>query len=234
MLAGAVLVAIVLSSVLLYAIFYRLYVPTLLHQAPIYLQYDCIDLENTMAMVSFVPERNYKFLSLSQAYAITLDLCVPTSAENWCLGNFMSSHPAILCYRSGLIWHLHTLIQAPLVLLNWWQEDKSLYIDLINIMYDRHFLPTNFACILLSKLLQVYSASIVICAQFTGLHYWMYYWRLPTTLVFVSIAIVWQLVFTTIAWSVLESYVGKTSSLDDPHTHTTSAITGALKPLSLS
>ncbi|KAJ2853822.1 hypothetical protein J3B02_002960 [Coemansia erecta] len=145
-----------------------------------------------------------------------------------------SSHPAILCYRSGLIWHLHTLIQAPLVLLNWWQEDKSLYIDLINIMYDRHFLPTNFACILLSKLLQVYSASIVICAQFTGLHYWMYYWRLPTTLVFVSIAIVWQLVFTTIAWSVLESYVGKTSSLDDPHTHTTSAITGALKPLSLS
>ncbi|KAJ1647614.1 hypothetical protein LPJ64_000993 [Coemansia asiatica] len=249
MLAGAALVAIVLSSVLLYAMFYRLYVPTLLHQAPVYLQYDRTGLGNTTAMVSFVPERNYKFLSTSQAYAVALDLRVPTSAENRRLGNFMvylelcngkgvpvhqSSRPAILRYRSGLIWHLRTLIQAPLVLLNWWQEDESLHIDLIDVMYDRHFSPINFARISLSKPLQVYSASIVIRAQFTGLRYWMYYWRLPTALVFVSIAVVWQLVFTAIAWSVLESYAGKTSSLGGPHTHTTSAITGASKPLSLS
>ncbi|KAJ1815428.1 hypothetical protein LPJ75_002374, partial [Coemansia sp. RSA 2598] len=214
MLAGAALVVIVLSSVSLYAIFYRLYVPTLLHQAPAYLQYDRTGVANTTAVVNFVPEKNYKFLSTSQAYAVALDLRVPTSEENRRLGNFMvslelcngkgvpvhqSSRPAILPYRSGLMWHLRTLVQSPLLLLSWWQEEESLHIDMIDVMYDRHFSPINFARISLSKPLQVYDATIVIRAQFTGLRYWMYYWRLPTALVFVSIAVAWQLVFTAVA-----------------------------------
>ncbi|KAJ1870288.1 hypothetical protein LPJ57_005377 [Coemansia sp. RSA 486] len=231
LLAGTALTAIFLSSVSLYAMFYRLYVPTLLHQAPVYLQYDTANPANTTAVVNFVPEKNYKFLSTSQAYTVALDLRVPTSDENRKLGNFMvslelcsgngvsvhrSSRPGILPYRSKIMWSIRTLVQMPLLLLDWWHEDESLHIDLIDVLYDRHFSPINHARISLSKPLQVYDAFIVIRAHFTGLRYWMYYWRMPTAIVFVAVAVVWQLVFTAVAWSVLESYTGSTSRMLEP------------------
>ncbi|KAJ1932999.1 Berardinelli-Seip congenital lipodystrophy 2 (seipin), partial [Kickxella alabastrina] len=99
LLAGGALTVILISSISLYAIFYKLYVPTLLHEAPIYLQYDPAGKMNTTATVSFVPEKNYKFLSMSQAYTVSLDLRVPVSPENQQLGNFMVALK--LCNRWG-------------------------------------------------------------------------------------------------------------------------------------
>ncbi|KAJ2723340.1 hypothetical protein GGI07_002693 [Coemansia sp. Benny D115] len=85
-LASAALFTVILSSTLLYATFYRLYVPTLLHEAPVYLQYgDSL----TTASVDFVPHANYKFLSTSQPYTVHLELYVPESEANQEMANFM-------------------------------------------------------------------------------------------------------------------------------------------------
>ncbi|KAJ2159107.1 hypothetical protein GGF46_003262 [Coemansia sp. RSA 552] len=225
MLAAAAIVAAVVSSVALYAAFYKLYVPLLLHQAPVHLQYPPQGFGNTTATVSFVPKSNYKFLSTSQAYTVSLDLDVPTSDANRQIGNFMvflelcdrraravhrSARPSILPYQSLPVRLLATAVRAVPLALGLSREATRIHIPLLEEMYDAHFSPVTSARIALSQPLQVYSAQISIRAQFAGLRYWMYYWRLPTSLLFIASAVVCQLVFAAISWSVLESYAQRT------------------------
>ncbi|KAJ2354707.1 hypothetical protein GGF43_003109 [Coemansia sp. RSA 2618] len=242
LLAAAAVGMVVLSSTVLYGVFYRLYVPQLLHQAPVYLQYPASALipANTTADVSFVPASNYKFLSTSQAYTVSLDLDVPTSEANRMLGNFMvalelrdrrgravhqSARASILPYESRPVQLLRTLVRSVPLALGLADERARLHVPLIDAMYDKHFSPITSAWISLSKPLQVYSAHITIRAQFSGLRYWMYYWRLPTALAFIAVAVVWQLVLTAVAWSVIEAYASRSRSLPD---HSTDNPTEAL------
>ncbi|KAJ1735831.1 hypothetical protein LPJ61_000337 [Coemansia biformis] len=207
-LAATAATAVVLSSVMLYGVFYRLYVPQLLHEAPVYLQYATPPAANTTAVVDLVPASDYKFLSTSQAYSVALDLDVPTSEANQQIGNFMvaielcnrqgvpvhqSVRPSIVPHQSALVHLLRTAVRAVPLALGLSRESVRLHVPLIEAMYDKHFSPITNARISLSRPLQVYSAHITIRAQFSGLRYWMFYWRLPTAVAFVSAAIVWQL-----------------------------------------
>ncbi|KAJ2793084.1 hypothetical protein H4R20_006648, partial [Coemansia guatemalensis] len=178
---------IVISSTVLYGIYYKLYVPQLMHQAPVYLQYPVLPSANTTADVTFVPESDYKFLSMSQAYSVRLELDVPTSEFNRDIGNFMvaidlqnrqgesmykSTRPSILPYQSLPVRLLNTAVRAVPLALGLTHESTRLQIPLLDSMYDRHLSPITTARISLSKPLQVYSAQIIICAQFSGLRYW--------------------------------------------------------------
>ncbi|KAJ2389373.1 hypothetical protein GGI23_005851 [Coemansia sp. RSA 2559] len=228
MLALTALSAVLVSSITLYGIFYRLYVPQLMHESPVFFQYPAAHAAataaNTTALVTFVPETDYKFLSTSQAYTVSLDLDVPMSETNQQLGNFMvylelqtrygvvvsqSARPAIMPYRSRVVRLLQTAVRAVPLALGLSHETDVLHVELVDVLYDRHFSPITSARIALSKPLQVYSARLVICAQFSGLRYWMYYWRLPTAIVFIAAAVGWQMLFTAGAWSVLESYTSR-------------------------
>ncbi|KAJ2907979.1 hypothetical protein GGI21_003347, partial [Coemansia aciculifera] len=117
------IVAVLFSSAALYGMFYQLYVPKLLHTAPVHLQYTSA--ANTSARIAFVQRPNYRFLSTSQAYTVTLDLDVPTSKYNEALGNVMVSldmldygdgivyqaaRAVILPYRSAAVRYLHTVV----------------------------------------------------------------------------------------------------------------------------
>ncbi|KAJ2295212.1 hypothetical protein IWW55_005523 [Coemansia sp. RSA 2706] len=218
LLVGAAVVAAVVSSAALYGLFYRLYVPQLMHQAPVHLQYAA---NGTAAEVSFVAAAHYKFLSTSQAYTVALDLHVPASETNRALGVFMvelelrdrrgravhrSARAAMLPYRSAGVRALQTLVRAVPLALGLADESTWLHVPLLERAFDRHFTPITHAHVALSKPVQTYAASVTIRAQFSGLRYWMYYWRLPTALVFVAAAVAWQLVLAAVAWSVLESY----------------------------
>ncbi|KAJ2615516.1 hypothetical protein H4S08_001199 [Coemansia sp. RSA 1365] len=213
---------IVISSTVLYGIYYKLYVPQLMHQAPVYLQYPVLASANTTADVNFVPESDYKFLSMSQAYSVSLDLEVPTSEFNRDIGSFMvsldlqnrlgesmyqSARPSILPYQSLPVRLLSTVVRAVPLALGLTHESTRLQITLLDSMYDKHLSPITNARISLSKPLQVYSAQITICAQFSGLRYWMYYFRISTGVVFIASAVGWQLFLASIAWSALESYI---------------------------
>ncbi|KAJ2841688.1 hypothetical protein IWW36_006174, partial [Coemansia brasiliensis] len=221
LLIAAAIVIVILSSTTLYAIFYKLYVPQLLHQAPVYLQYPASSAENTTAVVNFVPASDYKFLSTSQAYSVSVDLDVPTSEANRQLGNFMvvlelqnrygkvvhqSARPSILPYQSRAVQMLQTFVRAIPLALGVSRESTLLHVPLIDDVYDRHFSPITSARIVLTKPIQVYQAHITIRAQFSGLRYWMYYWKIPTALAFIVAGASWQLLLTAVAWSVLEPY----------------------------
>ncbi|KAJ2664705.1 hypothetical protein IWW48_000652 [Coemansia sp. RSA 1200] len=230
MLVGAALSVVVFTSVALYGIFYRLYVPQLLHESPVYFHYPAhsdAGGSNTTAVVTFVPESDYKFLSTSQAYRVSLELEVPTSDTNQQVGSFMvylelqtrqgvvvgqSARPAIMRYRSRMVRVMQTAVRAVPLALGLWREVDHLHVELVDVLYDRHFSPITSAHIALSKPLQVYGARLVICAQFSGLRYWMYYWRLSTAIVFIAAAVVWQTLLTAGAWSVFESYTARSAS----------------------
>ncbi|KAJ2553545.1 hypothetical protein EV175_002902 [Coemansia sp. RSA 1933] len=231
MLAAIALSAVVVSSIALYGIFYRLYVPQLMHESAVHFQYPT-DGGNTTALVTFVPETDYKFLSTSQAYTVSLDIDVPTSETNQQLGSFMvylelqtrnggvvkeSARAAMVAYRSRMVRLLQTMVRAVPLALGLWRETDVVHVQLVDVLYDRHFSPITRAKVALSKPLQVYGARLVICAQFSGLRYWMYYWRLPTAIVFIGAAVAWQVLFTAGAWSVLESYTARGVGGGDEH-----------------
>ncbi|KAJ2787257.1 hypothetical protein GGI15_000863 [Coemansia interrupta] len=226
LLATGALLTVLLSSVSLYLMFYRLYVPTLLHQSPVYLQYPPAEGSglNTTAVVSFVGTQDYRFLSTSQAYMVSMRFQVPLSEENRGLGSFMvgielctaqgkvvqaSWRPALLPYRSPVVRLARTLLKLPFLVVGLADETEELQVDLVDGLYDRHFSPVTHARVSLSKPLQTYAVEMLIRARFTGLRYWMYYWRVPTAVVFVAAGVVWQVVFTAVAWSVLETYAGR-------------------------
>ncbi|KAJ2359748.1 hypothetical protein IW150_007700, partial [Coemansia sp. RSA 2607] len=99
--SGAIL-AVLVSSITLYLAFYRLYVPKLVHQSPVYLQYPAANSgQNTTAVVNFVSAHSYKFLSTSQAYTVALRLTAPASEENLALGSFMVT--VELCTAGGTV-----------------------------------------------------------------------------------------------------------------------------------
>ncbi|KAJ2628915.1 hypothetical protein H4R22_003619 [Coemansia sp. RSA 1290] len=228
LLIAAAVTIVALSSTLLYTIFYKLYVPQLLHQAPVYLQYPASSAENTTAIVNFVPASDYKFLSTSQAYSVSVDLHVPTSETNRRMGNFMvilelqnrygkavhqSARPSILPYQSPAVQIMQTFVRAIPLALGISQESTHLHIPLIETVYDKHFSPITNACIVLTKPIEVYQAYITIRARFSGLRYWMYYWKIPTALAFIVAGASWQLLLTAVAWSVLEPYVSRSRRL---------------------
>ncbi|KAJ2762846.1 hypothetical protein IWQ56_004956, partial [Coemansia nantahalensis] len=220
-LAATTVASAVVSSILLYGVFYRLYVPQLLHEAPVYLQYAAWPGANATAVVDFVPASDYKFLSTSQAYSVVLDLDVPTSDVNEQIGNFMvavemrsrqgavmhqSARPSIVPYQSRVVRLMRTAVHAVPLALGLSRESLRLHVPLIDDMYDKRQSPITHAHISLSRPLQVYSTRITVRAQFTGLRYWMYHWSVPAALVFVSFGAVWQLVVSAIAWAIIESH----------------------------
>ncbi|KAJ2000557.1 hypothetical protein GGI04_004103 [Coemansia thaxteri] len=223
--------AVLFSSVALYGVFYQLYVPKLLHEAAVHLQYGAEGAGSTTAHIDFVGKRDYRFLSTSQAYTVTLDLTVPTSEYNEGLGNFMialdlltatgrpvvsSARAAILPYRSGGVRALHTVVRAVPLALGLLREQTVLNVVLADGIYDKHFDPIVAARLSLSCPLHVYSASLVVAARFAGLRYWMYYCRAPVAVLFVAAAALWQLVLMAVAWSVLESYATRRSAAAAP------------------
>ncbi|KAJ1931847.1 hypothetical protein FBU59_006575, partial [Linderina macrospora] len=151
---------------------------------------------------------------------------VPTSEANEQIGNFMvslelcdrngdivhaASRPAILGYRSSPVKFMQTMVRAVPLALGWMDERTQLDVRLMDSVYDRRFAPITVAKVMLSQPVQVYKARVVIVAEFSGLRYWMFYYRTPTAVVFVAIAVMWQLAFTVVAWSVLEAYTKSAS-----------------------
>lgn len=223
-LATSALAGIMVSSLFLYSTFYRLYVPTRVHEAPVYLDYRQ---HSAVADIEFVEGSSYKFLSTSQAYNVRMELDMPTSPHNQEAGIFMvnlvmrsrqntvlqeAARPSILPYQSQPVRWMQTMVKAVPLAVGWIREEATLKVPLLDDMYERHFEPITNARIWLSKPVEVYAARLIIEAKFQGLRYWMYYWRVPVGILFISAAVVWQIVLAAMAWSVLEAYVSKNTN----------------------
>ncbi|KAG9321513.1 hypothetical protein KVV02_001946 [Mortierella alpina] len=228
--AVAVFVLLIGISFAAYLSFYWLYIPQRGHVGQVHLQYGKPTVPGVIgdgpkAEVDFTRGGRYgQFLRADQAYDISVNLLVPASERNVEIGNFMvvvtllradgkvvrsSSRPAILTYQSTPLKLMRTAWKAVPLVLEWSKEDQVIKVPLIENFVEDSFNPVTSALVSISTPeLQVYRSTIHIDAHFQGLRYFMYYWKVPTALVFMGVFVFWEIIFSIITWQVLAGWFG--------------------------
>ncbi|KAG0015461.1 hypothetical protein BGZ80_009848 [Entomortierella chlamydospora] len=213
-----------------YVSFYWLYIPQRGHVGQVHLQYDRptapgIIGHGPTAEVDFLRGGRYgQFLRADQAYDISVNLHVPASEKNVAIGNFMvlvtlqradgtpimtSSRPGILTYQSLPVKLMRTAWKAMPLVLDWSREDQHIKIPLVENYVEDAANPVARAFIEISTPdLQVYKSTIQIVAHFYGLRYFMYYYKVSTALVFMSVFIFWEIIFSVVTWQILAAWFG--------------------------
>ncbi|KAI7827081.1 putative adipose-regulatory protein-domain-containing protein [Gamsiella multidivaricata] len=225
-----VLLLLIGVSLVAYLSFYWVYIPQRGHVGQVHLQYERptapgLIVNGPSAEIDFSRGGRYgQFLRADQAYDISVKLHVPTSERNVEIGNFMvmvtllradgkiimtSSRPTILTYQSVPLKLMKTAWKAVPLVLDWSKEDQMLRVPLVENYIEDASNPVARAYVEISSPeLQVYKSSIHIDAHFHGLRYFMYYYKLSTALVFMSVFIFWEIIFSVVTWQVLAGWFG--------------------------
>ncbi|KAG0261803.1 hypothetical protein BG011_000634 [Mortierella polycephala] len=187
--------------------------------------------EGTAAIIEFSRDlQRGQLLRGDQAYDISVNLEVPTSKRNMELGNFMviiklfgshdgvfklitsSSRPTMLTYESTPLRLMRTVWRAVPLVLRWSTEAQTIKVPLIENFVEDASNPVTRAYILISNPdLQIYSSTIHIDARFHGLRYFMYYYKFSTAIIFMSIFIFWEVIFSVLTWHLLVGWFGTDS-----------------------
>ncbi|KAL0098101.1 putative adipose-regulatory protein-domain-containing protein [Phycomyces blakesleeanus] len=220
--AIAVIIWIIMTSLTSYVTFYRHFMPKQMHIEPVYLQYMHTSLSKCINPEGWVDLRRgteYGPLRHGQAYDIHVSLNLPTSDINFDIGNFMvkvellttngstvahGSRPAILAYQSKTHRILRVLTGAVPLLMGLTQESQNLYIPLMEEYVENYKTPITHIRVLLSTCrLQVYNATVQLRTNFHGLRYYMYHYRIPTATVFVVAFAIIELICAAFAWRLI-------------------------------
>ncbi|KAG0286617.1 Berardinelli-Seip congenital lipodystrophy 2 (seipin) [Linnemannia gamsii] len=219
-----VLLLLVGVSLAAYLSFYWIYIPQRGHVGQVHLQYDRPTVPGVIghgpsAEIDFSRGGRYdQFLRGEQAYDISMNLHVPTSEKNVAIGNFMvvvtllradgktimtSSRPGILTYHSTPLKLMKTAWKAVPLVLDWSKEDQIIKLPLIENYVEDSSNPVARAFVEISTPdLQVYRSTIHIDAHFHGLR------QVSTALVFMSVFIFWEIIFSVVTWQVLAGWFG--------------------------
>lgn len=196
------------TSVGAYFILYRLYMPTMQYEAPVYFVFD--GLHPPAASVAF--EKDFR-LRPGIAYDYILDIGIPDIpglSEGF--GNFMAtlelkeaqdtvrySRPVLLPYRSAALRAGLTIVKLVPLLLGWAQERMDIRIILADaVIAPAHGFAGTLNVTLGAPKLPVYDARLLVTAHLTGLRYWLYHWRLTAAFLLIMGLFLCQLASTTL------------------------------------
>ncbi|KAF9295320.1 hypothetical protein BGZ88_002344 [Linnemannia elongata] len=226
--ASVALALLIGVSFVAYLLFYWMYIPKRGHVGHVHLQYDRFrasgEHSGPTAAVDFSKGGRYtQILRSDQAYDISMKLVMPTSSSNVALGNFMvmvqfvgadgnvivtSSRPAIITYESLLLRLIRTIWRAVPLVLRWTRESQTIRLPLIENFVESASNPVTRALIEISNPgLQIYRATLHIDAHFQGLRYFMYYYRVSTALIFMTIFVFWEIIFCIMTWQTISSWI---------------------------
>lgn len=214
------------TSIFIYITIYNNYVPVVQHTRPVHLQFDSTCQENCSnpyAVVNFNDVRSSFYLSRGQAYRFVIQLEMPESDVNWKQGMFMIrlrliesqgktlydiSRPAVLKYKTLLTRLINSLVWSPLFVINYKNEMQTMQVQLIDNYIEGarfYFNKMDRALVeIIARDIQIYSASLHILANLSGLSYYMYHWPISSATLGVA----------TLAsfMAILSVYRGQTSS----------------------
>ncbi|KAL1989410.1 hypothetical protein VTN96DRAFT_172 [Rasamsonia emersonii] len=181
-------------------------------------------------------------LASHQPYDVSVTLQLPRTPSNLAAGNFMldlslfsrpsssiitgtntstsliahSRRPAILTYASPIVDTAYKVSRMPLYLLGWQREAETLEVNMMeSVEFARGWrnLPGSLRLEIQSReQMQVYSAIVKFKANFTGLRWIMYNWRILSFIVFTSMFWGVSMVSTSVAWLLLSSYLSPNNS----------------------
>ena len=131
-----------------------------------------------------------------------------------------SSRLVMLRYRSWLLRILDTLVYSPLYLIGLSDQSQTRNIELFKNYRENAYRPTSLITIDIDNPnLQIYEATIIFHAQFSGLKYFMYYW--PITMAAFGVLLIWFLLGIMFSSSWLALSGGSSSSSVEHSSQTT-------------
>lgn len=185
------LLTLLISSSLIYANFYRIYVPQMKHIFPVYFQF--LTTENPEATIIL----NKPYMKNGVLYDIVLDLKIPDiQGLPEKVGNFMiqldagieadqsktvtfsSSRPSHLKFRSKPVKFFLTLAKIVPLMIGWVEETICQRVFLAESIKDPIQQNSGYISLILTSKsdLPIYEANLLIIAHLTGLRYVMYFW----------------------------------------------------------
>merc|ERR1712112_119799 len=226
---------VISASLFLYGTFYYAYMPKEVHESGV--NFEFTPCEDPPAMCSFpkatIDTRRQKLMT-GQPYSINMLLEVPDSPNNHAMGMFMSCinmrtaegktirevcKSNILEYRSPLLRVLETLVFSPLLLTSTSTQRQWISINYFReFMDDPHSPATHIDLEIRSRHVHVYSATLQVHAEFTGLRAIMYHHPWFSTLMGVSSNIFILSVIILISWArFIAPEVSEVSSGEEEH-----------------
>lgn len=224
-------------SIFMYMAFYYMYVPTISHERPVFLQFK--PCQNERGICSFPSAhiqltKRQQLLMYGQPYKIHLEMEVPETQTNRELGMFMvcadfrgqdgslvtsSCRSTMLHYRSTMIDILYKLIFIPFYILGTVEEKQRIQVELFAEYEDRETAPvTDVYLEIQTKYIQLYSAKFFINAQFSGLRYFMFHWPFVSATIGITSNLFFIAVVCMITWYQLiqsEDYRSYASGIEE-------------------
>lgn len=136
--------------------------------------------------------KRQQLLMIGQQYKIYLNLEMPESPANQNLGMFMvcvqlhdkenqlvnnACRSTMLHYRSYLLHTLTTLVFSPMMVFGHKEEKQNIVLELFaDFEEDQNHPVTDIYVEIQSRHVELYSATLHICAHFTGIRYFMFHW----------------------------------------------------------
>ncbi|CAN8000362.1 unnamed protein product, partial [Ixodes hexagonus] len=212
------------SSVLLYGMFYWSYIPKSSHHFPVHLHFEsrsCPEgfCDYPVANVTVVRPGYGEYLARGQRYKIYLDLEMPESDANQKIGMFTvkidmitetgevvrsSLRSGVLRYKSAIVRLLSTLTYIPMLMFGSAEEKQTVSVLLFDRYEEDYERPAIQASIVIrNKFIEVYTATLRIYADFTGLRYLLYNWPLSSALVGISTNFFFVALVALLSWNRL-------------------------------
>ncbi|XP_044727667.1 seipin [Chrysoperla carnea] len=199
-----IIALLVWLSILMYIAFYYAYVPYVSHSKPVHVTFKPCSVVCTKSeysrksgVCSFpsahvqLTKRN-QLLMMGQPYKVEITLEMPESEANKELGMFMvcadfrtkagelvhtSCRSAMLQYNSPLLDTLRTIVLSPGLILGATKQKQNIQIELFSDYEDDQERPVTDVYIeIQSQNIELYSATLLISAHFSGLRYMMFHW----------------------------------------------------------
>ncbi|KAJ3306301.1 hypothetical protein HDV03_000224 [Kappamyces sp. JEL0829] len=223
-------VALLVSSILIYVVFYFLSMPTVSKNVPCYLDYSLRDGASLptahLDLNQAFDEYQGLIMKPTQRYNLGLELVVPDTENNFAIGNFMVSmelvgknnktlttvsRPAHLKYKSPFLRYLSTAFSCLSLVLDRSLESSTVAVPLVKNHLESSTNPVRFVRISLGNAkLETYSSYLLVDTHFQGLAYFMHHWWLSTALFFISNIMLVEILIASYVWNLI------TASLSHP------------------
>ncbi|KAK8779449.1 hypothetical protein V5799_019216 [Amblyomma americanum] len=212
------------TSILLYGVFYWNYIPKSSHIFPVHLRFEskacpggfC---DYPMANVTIVRPGQDDYLARGQRYKMYLELEMPESEANQRIGMFTvrldmisedgevlrsTQRSGVLRYKSVLVRLFSTLFYIPMLLLGSAEEKQTVSVLLFERYMEDYAKPATQAGIMIrNSHIEVYTATLKIYADFTGLRYLLYNWPLTSAVVGISTNFFFVSLVALLSWNHL-------------------------------
>ncbi|XP_018566875.1 seipin isoform X2 [Anoplophora glabripennis] len=188
-------------SIFMYIAFYYVYVPTISHERAVHLKFRPCGTGDSYKIIKGICSfpsahvqltNRQQLLMMGQPYKIHLDLDMPESPTNRELGMFMvcvdfrgkrgqllanSCRSTMLHYRGFMLDTIYKLIFSPFFVFGTAEEKQNVHVELFSDYEEKEHEPvTDIYVEIQSRFIEIYSAKVLVNAQFSGLRYVMFHW----------------------------------------------------------